>query len=79
MILTIAGEDLATMLDAATRIASKLREHPEVAWLRDGLDLDQLDALYVLLPAPVWFPVRRSGPRARGAATGRLTLGARAA
>ncbi len=55
MVLSIESDELAVSIAAAGELASALRDEPEVAWLRSGLDATQLEDLYKL-----FFPHRLS-------------------
>jgi len=53
MVLTLAADELPLALDAAAALAGELRAHPQVAWVRSGVDADQMQAFYEL-----YFPRR---------------------
>lgn len=53
MVLTIGSSDRKTTLEAAKALADDLRGHPEVAWVRSGVQADRVADLY-----PVYFPRR---------------------
>jgi predicted exporter len=53
MVLNVGGPDTATALAGARALADALSEHPGVAWLRIGVDDQQITAIYDL-----YFPRR---------------------
>jgi len=53
MILSIEAEDLSVAMAAARSLESTLGENPQVAWIRTGIDQDQMRQLYEL-----YFPRR---------------------
>ncbi|MEN8183788.1 MAG: hypothetical protein ABFS46_14770, partial [Myxococcota bacterium] len=53
MILTVGAPDTATAVAAAGALAERLEDHPEIAWLRRGLDPEPLEDVYQL-----YFPRR---------------------
>lgn len=53
MILTVGAPDTATAVEAARALAERLEDHPEVAWLRRGVEREPLEAVYRL-----YFPRR---------------------
>jgi len=53
MVISLGAPDPERVVRAARELAAALRSHPEVAWLRLGVDDDQLEALYRL-----YFPRR---------------------
>ncbi len=55
MVLSVEAADTEGSVRVAGALAEKLRAHPEVAWLRAGVDEDQLRELYTL-----YFPRRHA-------------------
>lgn len=55
MVLAVEGDDPARVTDVAKRLAERLRAHPEVAWLRGGVDPAAERAVYDL-----YFPRRHA-------------------
>ncbi|MDX1650190.1 MAG: MMPL family transporter, partial [Myxococcota bacterium] len=53
MVLTVGAPETQTAVAVARELAARVEDHPEVAWLRAGLDPDQLEHLYRL-----YFPRR---------------------
>ena len=53
MVLNVGAPDTATAVAGASALAELLAENPEVAWLRAGVDEEQLQAIYEL-----YFPRR---------------------
>jgi predicted exporter len=53
MVLNVGGPDTASAVAGARSLAERLAGHPEVAWLRSGVDEGQLQAIYQL-----YFPRR---------------------
>ena len=53
MVLTVAGPDTATAMAGARALAEAIERHPEVAWVRTGVDDRQMQAIYEL-----YFPRR---------------------
>jgi predicted exporter len=53
MVLSIESSTLANSIAAARELAEVMREEPEVAWVRSGVDPTQLEQLYA-----VYFPRR---------------------
>ena len=79
MILTIGAPEIDAAVAAARSLTRRLESHPEVAWLRTGIDPEQLESMYRhLLPAS--SPLSRRAPRNRdpGADRGRGAARARA-
>jgi predicted exporter len=55
MVIAVEGTDPSRVLDGARRLAERLRAHPEVAWLRSGVDPAMERAVYDL-----YFPRRHA-------------------
>ena len=53
VVLVIGAEPLDAALAGSGRVARRLREHPGVMWVRDGVDPDELERIYQL-----YFPAR---------------------
>ncbi len=53
MVLNVGGTDTATAVAAARALAAAIAVHPEVAWLRTGVDDREVEAIYEL-----YFPRR---------------------
>lgn len=53
MVLSIGASEIGTAIRAARELGDRLRQDPEVAWVRSGFDLEQLQGLYEL-----YFPRR---------------------
>jgi predicted exporter len=53
MVLSIDSQDLAVSIAAAKELSAILAEHPEVAWVRGGIDESQLEDVFGL-----YFPRR---------------------
>jgi predicted exporter len=53
MVLTVGGPDTARAVAGARALAEAIAEHPEVAWLRTGVDDGQMQAVFEL-----YFPRR---------------------
>ena len=46
MVLSLEAPEPARAAAAAKALAESLAEHPEIAWVRAGVDPDQLESLY---------------------------------
>jgi predicted exporter len=48
VVISIGAEDSSVAIAAARDLAAALRDHPEVAWVRTGMDDADLEAIYRL-------------------------------
>jgi len=53
LVISLEADELSTAIDAARELADALRSHPEVAWIRSGLDETDVEQVFEL-----YFPHR---------------------
>lgn len=53
MILTVGSEDLDAAVAAVRMLAEELKQHPEVSWVKMGIDADAMRAMY-----EIYYPRR---------------------